>query len=147
MAPAEPFEVAFVTPVSLVLDKEEGCLGIPVLTGGSQRDPVIPVEIIVPLEKVLDRLQVDNHIIELLEYEKAAGHALPARDGVAFSGTGSYQLEQLLCSFEMLFGVDMLPVHGAGHAFEDVLTGDIGFHVFDEVEGLYYFVVLEIVDD
>ena len=47
----------------------------------------------------------------------------------------------------MVFGVILLPVHGVNNAFEDVLFGDVGFEVFDEIESLIDLIIFEVVDD
>lgn len=99
------------------------------------RQRIVPVKVIISLEVVPDRLQVHQHIIELFQEEEAAGHALPAWDGVALGWGGTDQLEQLLRGFEVFSWVLLLPVHRVDDTLQDVFSWGRGLDVFDQVEG------------
>ena len=61
-----------------------------------QSDSIVPVEVIIAIKVLLDRLEVDEHVIELLEEEEAGCHALSAGNGIALTRAGSHELEELL---------------------------------------------------
>ena len=47
----------------------------------------------------------------------------------------------------MVFGVILLPIHGVNDTLKDVLFGDVGFEVFDEVEIFIDLIIFEVIDD
>ena len=52
----------------------------------------VEVEGVFVVEVALYRVQVDQHVVKLLEEEVAGGHALASGDGVAFASATTYQL-------------------------------------------------------
>ena len=74
---------------------------LPHQAGGSYLG-IVKVEGVVIVEIRLDGVEVEEHVIELLEEEEAGGHALPAGDGVTLRGTAAHQLEILLCDLQVL---------------------------------------------
>lgn len=146
VGPDEPPQEDILAPVPVVADEEEGLLGFFEIAGVGTGEGVVPVEVVIRLEVVADGLQVHQHVVELLQQEEAARHALAARDRVAFGRGGPHQLEQLLRCFDVLPGVLLLPVHGVHHSLQDVLSGGRGLDVFDQVEGLSHLLFLEVVN-
>ena len=78
------------------LDLSEALFSIFVLTSGSTGNAEVPVEIIFVLEVGTDGLQVDQHIVELLQDEEAGGHALTTGNGVTLGRRGTDHLEEVL---------------------------------------------------
>ena len=83
--------------------------------------PVVEVEGVVVVVVRLDRVQVEEDVVELLQEEEAGGHALPPRDRVALRGGAPDQLEILLGNLQVLSGAVLLPHRGVDHPFQDVL--------------------------
>jgi hypothetical protein len=89
----------------------------------SKGNSKVPVEVIVILHEILNRVKIDEHFIELSEKEEAGGHALSSRDGVAFLSGGADYLEELMGKFEVsaVFEFLVLASDSMDYAFNDVI--------------------------
>ena len=71
---------------AVVLDLQEGFLGFFELASRRRCNTIVPVKVVIVDEIRPDRLQIDEHIVKLLQDEEAARHALTARNGVTLRG-------------------------------------------------------------
>ena len=63
---------------------------------------IVEIERIIIVEVGFYAVEVQKNIIELLQEEKAGGHALSAWNGIAFGIGSSYKLEILLGDLQIL---------------------------------------------
>jgi len=54
------------------------------------------MEVVLGLEVTFNGVQIHKNIIKLFQQEETRGHTLSAWNGIAFCGTGTNDLEQLL---------------------------------------------------
>ena len=92
----EPAQECVVVLQLFRLDLSEALFSIFVLTSGSTGNAEVPIEVIFVLEVGTDGLQVDQHIVELLQDEEAGGHALTTGNGVTLGRRGTDHLEEVL---------------------------------------------------
>eukprot|EP00968_Pinguiococcus_pyrenoidosus_P016808 scaffold1638_cov258-Pinguiococcus_pyrenoidosus.AAC.32 len=136
VAPRQPGDEHEALLVALVVDQQQRLLGRFVVPPRGQRDAVVPVEVVVVVHVRLDAVEVDVHVVELLEQEEARRHALPTGNGVAFRRRRAHQLEVLLRILEVLDRAARLPDRRVHDALQDVLLRRRGLHVLDELPGL-----------
>ena len=108
VASAKPRQVAIFLLVFLVLNLQEAFFCVFEFSRCCRCDSEIPIEIVVIDEVRTDTLQVDKHIIELLENEKARGHALTTWDSVAFGWRSTDHLEEVLSNAHVVLLVGIL---------------------------------------
>jgi hypothetical protein len=144
---AQPRKEAILLLVLVVLATLETLLSVFVLAGCRAGYTVVPVEVIVVDEVGSDGLEVDKHVVELLQDEEARCHALTSGDGVALGGTGAHHLEKVLTDSHVLLRFGVLANHSVHNSLQDVLLGQDAVHVLDQVEGLLDLFVFEVVDD
>ena len=94
-----------------------------------------------------DGLQVDEHIVELLQDEEATGHALTTWDGITLRWGSANHLEEVLSDSEVVLLVLFFSDQAMDDGLEDVFFWENTLHVFDKLVGLVHFFVLEVVDD
>mmetsp|Transcript_34371 Transcript_34371/g.108301 ORF Transcript_34371/g.108301 Transcript_34371/m.108301 type:complete len:621 (+) Transcript_34371:404-2266(+) len=136
VAAREPADEDVALLVILVLDEQQRLLGGLVVPARGERDAVVPVEVVVVVHVRLDAVQVDVHVVELLEQEEARGHALAAGDGVALGRRRAHELEVLLRVLQVLGRPAHLPDRGVDDALEDVLLRRRRLEVLDELPRL-----------
>ena len=78
-----------------------------------------------------DGLQVDEHIIELLQDEEATGHALTTWNSITLGWGSANHLEEVLSNAHVILLVALLADHSMDDSLEDVLLGENALHVFD----------------
>jgi hypothetical protein len=119
-----------------------------------------------------NRIQINQHIIELFEQEETRGHTLTTRNRITLARGSANELEVLLRNFKMVSRFLLLAQRGIHYAFQNVLLqksahtqkhtplkileggwwgrmylGRRGFNVFHEIKGGDDIVVAEVVDD
>ena len=82
---------------------------------------IVKVEGVIIVVVRLDRIEVEEHVVELLQEKEACGHALPPGDRVALRGRATDQLEILLRYLQVLSGAVLLPHGSVNHPFQYVL--------------------------
>jgi len=147
VAPGQPAEEHVVVLHLVVLDEQEGLLGVLEGAAGRLRLAVVEVEGVVAVEVALDGVEVDKDVVEVADEEEVGGHALAAGDGVAVAGGAAHQLEVLLRHLQVLLGVGLLAHGSVDHALEDVLVGLRRVHVLHELVRLADVALLQVVDD
>ena len=96
VAPAKPAQIAIVLLVALVLHLQEAFFGLFILAGCRRSDAKVPVKVVIVDEVRPDGLEIDKHVVELLEDEESTSHTLSAGDGVALRGRSTDHLEEVL---------------------------------------------------
>mmetsp|Transcript_18984 Transcript_18984/g.52255 ORF Transcript_18984/g.52255 Transcript_18984/m.52255 type:complete len:241 (-) Transcript_18984:194-916(-) len=128
------------------LDRVEGLLRAAPVPQRRLRDAEVEVEVVVRRHVLLDGVEVDLHVLELLEEEEAHGHTLAARDGVAVTGRRADDLEALLRLLLELAVVVFLPHRRQHHPLDDVVLRGVGLEVLDELERLVVLAAVHVVD-
>ena len=91
----------------------------------------VPVKIIVINKIWLDRSQVYQHIIKLLQNIETLSHALSSWNSISLRRRSSHHLEEVLCNSQMLLLPFLLSYHQMYDGFQNVFFRYNTLHIFD----------------
>ena len=92
-------------------------------------------------------LQVNEHIVELLQDEEAAGHALTSWNRIALRWRSTDHLEEVLSDAHVIFLITRLADDCMHNGLENVLLGKHTLHILDKLVGLIDLIILQVVND
>jgi hypothetical protein len=124
----------------------QALLSVFILTSGGARNAKVPIEIVIIYKVGSNTLEINKHIIKLLQNEEATSHALSAWNCVALAGTSTHHLEKVLADAHVVFVVCVLTNDRVHNCLEDVLLGKNTVHVLDKLEGFVHLVILQVVN-
>ena len=108
----KPGKITIVLLVSLVLNGQQRLLCLLKLASRCRGDTIVPIKVVVVDVVRPDRLEVDKHVVELLQDEEAASHALATGDSVALRGRRTDHLEEVLRDAHMILLIRLLADEG-----------------------------------
>ena len=80
---------------------------------------IVEIERVIAVEVALDRIQIDENIVEVSDEKEIASHALTTRDRIAIARRAAHQLKILLGYFQVLFGAALLTDGRVDHTLQN----------------------------
>ena len=90
ISPNQPFYISLLRFVLLTPHSQKTSLSLLVITSRRTSQSIVPVELILSLEITLDTVEVNQHVIELLEQEETTCHTLATRNRITFGSWCSH---------------------------------------------------------
>ena len=119
IAPSQPAQENVVVLHLIVLDEQKRLLSVLERATRRLRLAIVEIERVIAVEVALDRIQIDENIVEVSDEKEIASHALTTRDRIAIARRAAHQLKILLGYFQVLFGAALLTDGRVDHTLQN----------------------------